>query len=152
MSPRIAITDAPDYQLLRTFLSRQSLPTDDLTASQLPMFALAQVGADLVGTAAIEYLDGYGLLRSVAVEPSYRQQGIADDLVGTVLAEALRRGTQQIYLITNTAEGYFAKRGFVAVDRALVPAAIANTAQFAGLCPSSAVVMKYVVDTPQIQE
>jgi amino-acid N-acetyltransferase len=48
---------------------------------------------------------------------------------------------QEIYLITTTAAPFFEKQGFLQVDRARVPEAIRQTAQFTGGCPATATVM-----------
>lgn len=142
MSIVFSITESIDYEAIVDFLTRQQLPTEDLPPKTQTLFALAHDGQALVGTAAIELWQPFGLLRSLAVEASYRRQRIADELVAQLLEKAQHRGIQSVYLITTTAEAYFSKRGFEAVERVFVPPMIAQTQQFAGLCPSSAVIMK----------
>ena len=44
--------------------------------------------------------------------------------------------------LTTTAADYFARLGFVRIDRDAAPPAIRATAQFASLCPASAHVMR----------
>jgi len=46
-----------------------------------------------------------------------------------------------LYLLTTTAQAFSAKLGFAASERSEVPSAIAATAQFRSLCPSTAACM-----------
>ena len=61
-------------------------------------------------------------------------------MVGRLLESAAVRGAG-VYLLTTTADRYFAKLGFAAVDRAAVPAEIRASPEFASICPDDATVM-----------
>lgn len=122
-------------------LKEADLLTEDLPDG-LSKFLLAKQDGALVGVAGLELFGPVGLLRSVAVNPTHRGKGIAGQLVGQLLADADKRGLQEVYLITTTADHYFDRYGFAVVNREQVPDAIQQTRQFSGLCPSSAVVMK----------
>jgi len=90
-------------------------------------------------------LEGSGedvLLRSLAVVPRLQGAGTGKALYREVIAEAGRRGARAVYLLTTTAEGFFAKAGFTRFDRAHVPPSVAGSAQFRTLCPASAVCMR----------
>jgi amino-acid N-acetyltransferase len=126
---------------LQHFLVGMNLPVSDLPAD-LSGFTLAYDGDELVGTAGMELLGSIGLLRSVAVAETHRSRQLGRQLFSAALDHAGEHGVQEVFLITNTADAYFEKNGFQRVDRGEVPAEIAETAQFTGLCPSSAVVMK----------
>ena len=126
---------------LQRFLTGMKLPVSDLSAD-LSGFTLAFDGDELVGTAGMELLGRIGLLRSVAVAETHRSRQLGRELFAAALDHARENGVQEVFLITNTADAYFEKNGFQRVDRSEVPAEIAATAQFAGLCPSSSVVMK----------
>ena len=143
MPMNIHITSAlPQHRPgLEVLLMANALPVSDLPAS-LNGFYLALDGDAVVGAAGMEHWGNVGLLRSVAVAESHRNHHIARQLTDTVLSHARKAQVQEIYLITNTADRYFEKYGFQRIDRSDVPASIAQTEQFAGLCPSSAVVMK----------
>lgn len=129
---------------LHLFLTSVKLPVSDLP-TDLSGFTLAFDEGELVGTAGMELLGNIGLLRSVAVAETYRSQQIGRQLLEAALDHARRHGVNEVYLITNTADHYFEKNGFQRLDRSEVPAAIASTEQFSGLCPSSAVVMKIIL-------
>ncbi len=52
---------------------------------------------------------------------------------------------EALYLLTITAEGFFAKRGYHRVERDSAPSSVRETAEFKNLCPASAVCMvKYL--------
>jgi amino-acid N-acetyltransferase len=66
---------------------------------------------------------------------------------------AAGQGVKILYLLTTTAAGFFARLGYVAAPRSAAPAAIAATAQFAGLCPASSTFMCKVLaadNSPQL--
>jgi len=126
---------------LREFLQQLDLPVSDLP-SDLSGFTLAFDAEQIVGTAGLELQGSLGLLRSVAVAATHRNQQLGQQLYTAALQYARSKGVQTVYLITTTADRYFEKHGFRPVQRSEVPALIAQTEQFATLCPSSAVVMK----------
>jgi amino-acid N-acetyltransferase len=130
-----------------TLLQKAGLLTNDLP-TDLSDFLLAWDGDELVGVAGLERPAVVGLLRSVAVDPAYRNTGIAAQLVERLLAKADATHVQPIYLITTTAEGYFSRYAFTPVHRGDVPDAIRQTRQFSDLCPASAVVMKRIAPQP----
>ena len=129
---------------LQRFLTDMKLPVSDLPAD-LSGFTLAFEGDELVGTAGMELLGSIGLLRSVAVAETHRSKQLGRQLFAAALDHARAHGVQEVFLITNTADAYFEKNGFQRVERSEAPVEIAGTAQFAGLCPASAVVMKRVI-------
>jgi N-acetylglutamate synthase-like GNAT family acetyltransferase len=133
---------AADLPAVRTLLDRCRLPTADLQPAHLEQFFVARAGDRLAGVVGIEGLGTLGLLRSLAVAPDLRGRQLGRRLWEYACAEARRRGIQQLYLLTTTAEGLFAKWGFARVARDAVPDAVRATAEYATLCPSSAVVMR----------
>jgi amino-acid N-acetyltransferase len=63
-------------------------------------------------------------------------------LVAELERHATAEGVKVIYLLTTTAEPFFAHRGYGRVPRDAVPSAIRATAEFASLCPTSSAVMR----------
>ncbi len=55
--------------------------------------------------------------------------------------QARSRGVEAVYLLTTTVKESFARRGYHPIDRNGVPGAIKETAEFQGLCLTSAVCM-----------
>jgi len=123
------------------FLQKSGLPNSDLPAD-LSGFTLAMEGAQIVGSAGMELMGNIGLLRSVAVDESYRNQKLGQQLFEAALEHAQSRQVQKVFLITDSAGAYFEKKGFFKIDRMDTPEVIAQTMQFSMLCPSSAIVMK----------
>ena len=106
---------------------------------------LAEQHGALLGTIALERYGADALLRSLAVAPARRGEGLGEALFGRMLDHARRRGARQIYLLTTTAEAFFAARGFARIDRSAVPPAVRAHPQFTTLCPSTAVCMSRVL-------
>jgi amino-acid N-acetyltransferase len=96
----------------------------------------------LAGVVGREVRDAAGLLRSLAVAPGRREQGLGRRLADQAEAAARDRGVRELYLLTTTAEAFFARRGFERADRASAPPDLQATAEFHSLCPSSAVCMR----------
>jgi len=82
------------------------------------------------------------LLRSLAVDPRRRREGIGERLLRAVVDLARRRGARELYALTTTIEPLLARRGFTRVDRAGVPAAVRRSPAFETLCPASAPCMR----------
>jgi arsenate reductase (thioredoxin) len=82
------------------------------------------------------------LLRSMITNPAYRNKGIAGKLVRQLFQYAQSLKLTEIYLLTETAEKYFANKGFTSVLRDNVPEAIKQSQEFSHTCPSTAIVMK----------
>ncbi|HKV98848.1 MAG TPA: arsenic resistance N-acetyltransferase ArsN2 [Vicinamibacterales bacterium] len=96
----------------------------------------------LVAVAGLEVCCDNALLRSVAVDPEWQRHGLGRELVQRIVCHAEERGIRALYLLTMTAEHYFPRFGFEAVDRAAVPADIAETLEFKSACPTTAVAMQ----------
>jgi amino-acid N-acetyltransferase len=140
----IKFVQPEDRQAITTLLSKSDLPTEDLP-DILSDFVIATAGGQIIGVAGLEIFGSVGLLRSVAVDGTYKGRGIAGKMIGKILTVAKTSAVQQLYLITTTADKYFERYGFIAVSRDLVPSPIQETQQISNLCPSSAVVMCLVL-------
>jgi amino-acid N-acetyltransferase len=55
--------------------------------------------------------------------------------------DAKEHGVRRLYLLTTDAQRFFARLGFVVVDREALPPEVRETAQFRELCPQSAIAM-----------
>ncbi|HEX6749603.1 MAG TPA: arsenic resistance N-acetyltransferase ArsN2 [Longimicrobium sp.] len=130
-----------DYDVVDALLRRTSLPPDGLDEQFGDAYAVAESGGRVVGAAGVEVYGDAGLLRSVAVDPEWQGRGLGAALTRERLAWADARGLCEVYLMTNTAAGYFPRLGFAPVERAEVPEAVRGSLQFASVCPSTAAVM-----------
>ncbi len=100
-------------------------------------FLVADRGG-VAGVVGCEYAPGAALLRSLAVAPAARKAGIAGALVDAALARAEAAGSAAAYLFTNTAAGYFARRGFEPVGRGDVPQAFLDNPAVSTCCSACA--------------
>jgi amino-acid N-acetyltransferase len=132
-----------DFAGVVRLLEAADLPTAGLTAS-LPDFLVAEEGGRIVGAVGLEVYGDYGLLRSAVVALEKRNSGLGSDLVESLLRRAETRGTREIYLLTTTAERFFPRFGFAAIDRVEVATPVRVSEEFRGACPDSAIVMRRV--------
>ncbi|HWA16172.1 MAG TPA: arsenic resistance N-acetyltransferase ArsN2 [Gemmatimonadales bacterium] len=128
------------YAQLLALLTACDLPTGDL-AEVRPHFLGEHDSAGLVGVVGIERHGGVGLLRSLAVRAGARGSGVGSRLADAAEAWAASHGIRQLYLLTTTAERFFARRGYQVRPRDQVDPAIQRTTEFTSACPASATVM-----------
>ena len=134
---KIAPLRCADLVQLEALLQANHLPTEDC-AKQIQHFCASYAGDELIAAGAIEPVAQFGLLRSVVVRKDYRGRGLARRIIAHLLDQARNEGRLVIYLLTETAEAFFADLGFVPMVRADVPKVVSLTRQFASLCPESA--------------
>ncbi len=142
----ISPADEKDLLEVETLLKDCDLPTDGLGDHWQSLF-LARIEKRIAGCAAVELYGAEGLLRSVAVKPEYRGRGLGDQLTRRVLQAAGARGVSRVYLLTETAERYFLKLGFMPVERVDIPENVKESAEFSGACPDSALAMFLELNT-----
>lgn len=134
-----------DVEPIRALLASVQLPAADVGAGN-QRFVIARDGGDVVGCAGLERYGRAALLRSLAVTPARQGEGIGQALYERILEEARAVGAEELYLLTTTAERLFARLGFERVAREAVPADVRASAEFASLCPATAVCMRRTID------
>jgi amino-acid N-acetyltransferase len=139
MTPVPALAD--DYEPIKALLMECDLPTQDLTLEHLRHFLILQNEGNLVGVVGLEVRAQFGLLRSLAVQEKLRGQGLGQQLVSHAENHAATNFIQMLYLLTTTADLFFASLRYTETNRQQVPAIIQSTSEFATICPSSAVCM-----------
>lgn len=122
-------------------LRQAGLPVEDLGRTGQRFWRFAANDGGVLGYAGLEGDGSDALLRSVMVDSTARGRGHGLALVDAMAAEAARRGIERLWLLTLDAAGFFERAGFTRVPRDTAPPAIAATAEFAALCPVSAVCM-----------
>ena len=138
--PTVRSAVLEDRDGVEQLLRASDLPVPAVTLP-ITSFTVAHVGTEIVGVAGLEVCGEYGLLRSVAISPAWRNQGLAHALVTEIIAAAGRQDLQALYLLTTTAAGYFPRFGFSVAARDIVPREIATTDEFTFACPATAVAM-----------
>ncbi len=131
---------AEDYESIVNLLNHYRLITQDIDFNEQLFFVLKQNG-NCSAFGAIEFYQPYGLIRSLAVNPDKTKLGYASKILVELEKCALTNEITELYLLTETAESFFAGAGFKKIDRVLAPEIIQQTNQFSGLCPASAAVM-----------
>ena len=129
-----------DVPPIRSLLIACGLPTDGVP-EEADLLLVADRGGQVVGVAGLELHGGDGLLRSVAVSPAMRGHRIAEKLCAGIERRAIALGARRMYLLTETAELYFARRGYRTGARSEAPPAIAASREFVETCPASALFM-----------
>jgi len=140
-----------DLPPARRLLTETGLPVDGLEDQFEDGCAVAVApglgGRDcVVGLAGLETYGRHGLLRSVVVDPAWRGRGIASALVKDRLERARAAGLEAVWLLTDTAPGYFSRFGFVKTDRDKAPADLERSPEFSGACPRTATLMVAAVE------
>lgn len=126
-------------------LTLANLPTNDI-GENVELFSL-EMNEETIGTAGLEINSQIGLLRSVSVLESQKGKGYGFLIVRDLEEYAKTQNIKELYLLTTTAKEFFEKKcNYEVVERANVPTEIQNSQQFTSVCPSSAVVMKKVIE------
>jgi N-acetylglutamate synthase-like GNAT family acetyltransferase len=132
--------EVPDMGSIRDLLASVNLPLDGVDEA-FTNGVVAVVDGAIVGAAAVEPYGTNGLLRSVAVDPGCRGAGIGSALVAAAEAVAAGLGVGDLYLLTETAAGWFPGLGYELLDRAAAPAAVAASVEFTVSCVDTGVLM-----------
>lgn len=141
MTPiEIAPARADDVTAVLALLGAAGLPEDGVP-QLVSTLLVARAGGEVAGSAAIEPYGRDALIRSVAVDPARRGEGLGRRLAEAAVALAGRLGIERLYLLTETAAPFFARLGFRPVARDDVPATVRAAPEFARLCPASAQAM-----------
>jgi amino-acid N-acetyltransferase len=138
----IAPVAAGQFPQVLDLLARCGLPIIGLEEHQATTLVALHHGL-VVGSGALELYGAAALLRSAAVDPDRRNQGIGRLLTEHLFALAYAHGVQRLYLLTETAADYFARRGFQPIPRSEVEAAVQQSVEFTFACPQSAQAMRF---------
>jgi amino-acid N-acetyltransferase len=129
-----------DAARIRTLLVDSGLPVEDLDAAQVD-FLVAEEGGETFGVIGLQSFGQVGLLRSLVVDSGGRGKGTGSTLVDALESHARAAGMCQLVLLTQTAEPFFAARGYAPIARAAAPHAVQGSAEFRSICPASATCM-----------
>ena len=135
---------ADDLPVIRQLLLTNNLPTSGVD-DHWRTFIVAREGDAIVGCGGSEAYKFAALIRSVAVADSHRGRGIGRRIVRQLLDRLASRGIREFYLLTPTAQAYFAKRGFKPIDRDEIHPQLLASAELQGACPDTAVCMRLVM-------
>lgn len=132
-----------DLPQVLALLEETSLHPDGLE-DHLATALVARAEDRIVGSTAVEFHGSHALLRSVAGDR--RGGGLGQRLTGEALALARERGATAVYVLTETADGFFPRFGFSPVERREVPDGVRGSVEFVSACPESARAMFLPLD------
>jgi amino-acid N-acetyltransferase len=140
---QVSVTPLPQGELadVRLRLLADGLPVEDLGRSPIRFFVARTDTGAAVGWGGLEPHGDQALLRSVVVNPVLRGVGAGKAMVEALIEQARGMGIERLWLLTTSAEKFFAGLGFHTVPRAEAPASIAASEEFAWHCPDDAVCM-----------
>ena len=140
MTLRIRRATSEDLPQAKKMLAAAGLPVTDLAAEHLAFAAVD--GEQVTGLIGCEPYGDIGLLRSLVVVENARYAGLGRKLVASLEAAARDDGVDELWLLTIDADAYFARLGYKVCERSAAPEMIRGTAEFAGLCPGDAMLMR----------
>ncbi len=145
---KIRTAEHKDLHNIHELLQRVSLPIDGVS-EHIQHFLVAEVDNKIIGSIGLKVYPPAmpatgtaGLIRSAAVLPEFQKSGIGTKLYNTLISIAKEKQLTELYLFTNTAESYFARKGFTTINRNDVKSEITSSAEFRMNCCASAVCMK----------
>ena len=129
-----------DLLSIERLLCSSHLPSEDIVG-HIDNFVVIEENEKIIGVGGLEISGGVGLIRSIVVAPEHRGIGVGKKIFKLLEIKANDLGLNTLYLLTDSAEEYFRKLGFLTKDRTDVPLSVMETKQFKELCPPSATVM-----------
>lgn len=141
MDAEIRKARAEDLSTVLALLADVALPQEGV-AEHFRQFLVAQVKSALVGSVGLEHYGQSALLRSLAVAPPHQRRGLGRALTERILGEARGEGVKHLFLLTETASGFFSSFGFKQIARDEVPNAVKASAEFSTAHCQSAVCMR----------
>jgi len=137
MTWKIYGANAKDYVLIQSLLESAKLPLDGVN-EHLGNFLLLKKEDKIIGTVGLEVYGDKALIRSLAVTKGFRGRGYGKRLYEAIIAKARGQQISEIYLLTETAEMFFAKQGFETISRDSVDTEVKESIEFRCACPESA--------------
>jgi amino-acid N-acetyltransferase len=136
---RIREAKSADMAPIGALLRDAGLPLDGLEAASVVL--VAEANETVHGAIALErYGDGdrvVFLLRSAVVASESRGGGFGAALTSAAL-QRVDAEAAPVALLTETAEGYFPRFGFVTVERTELPVELGASPELRGACPATA--------------
>jgi len=98
---------------IQQLLADCGLPSDDKTLSHLQHFlVMKKDDREVVGVVGLEPLSSAALIHSLAVQVSYRRQGLASQLLEGIEDYARTAGYNVLYVAAVQAVDFFSRRGY----------------------------------------
>ncbi|CAL8473612.1 arsenic resistance N-acetyltransferase ArsN2 [Caballeronia sp. S22] len=131
-----------DLEAIHAVLHEHGLSTSDVTVETLNGFLVAVDHKRIVGCVGVDRYGSVGLLRSLAVRLLERNDGLGHRLLVSVEKRCLADEISELWLLTTDAPNFFIGAGYRLSARNTAPDDLRATAQFASICPASAVCLR----------
>ncbi|MBI4260359.1 MAG: HAD-IIA family hydrolase [Actinobacteria bacterium] len=139
--PRIRAAGPADRASVSGLLEEGGLAGDGV-ADRIPLTLVAERDGRIVGTVSVEMFGADAHVRSLAVAAGERSHGVGAFLSAAALAAARERGASRAFAVTETAEGFFVRLGFLPIGpRDALPPAIRETPLIREHCATTAVAL-----------
>jgi amino-acid N-acetyltransferase len=138
---QVTFGPAPSTDVFAGLLASNGLPVSDLADLSALDCLVATVEGHVAGAVGLQIFGPHALLRSLVVADDQRGHGLGGELMDRIESLARERGIEQLFLLTTTAEIFFAQRGYSSASRQSAPEAIRHTQEFSSLCPANSAFM-----------
>jgi amino-acid N-acetyltransferase len=129
------------HRWMNEIIEENNLSTEGLFDENVHLYSIDQ-GAVPAAIGALTLEGDIALLRTVGNRGRVKKKGMGKLLVWHILAEAQWKKLKTIYLLTDTAEMFFAKLGFEKIDRTELPDVFNQNILVQKACSTSSTVMK----------
>jgi amino-acid N-acetyltransferase len=129
-----------DLDGIKRLLVGSLLPSRDV-GGESQRFIVACEGGRLIGCAGLQVAGQDGLVRSMAVHWTRRNAGLGSRLHRRLLFEAVLADVRTLYVVTTTAEDFFAGHGFRKIAAHEVPPGLRASEEFTAFVPGGSTVM-----------
>ncbi len=129
-----------DLDAIQRLLVGSLLPSRDVGGPR-QRFIVASENGRLIGCAGLQVAGQDGLVRSMAVHWTRRNAGLGSRLHERLLFEAVLAGVRTLYVVTSSAEDFFAGHGFRKIAAQAVPAELQASEEFTAFVPGGSTVM-----------
>ncbi len=133
---------ADDLAWAVALMTALGLPTEGLDEQFGDGYVVAELGGEAIGLGGMEVYGDAGLLRSVGVTKAFQGTSIGRTIVEDRLGWARGRRLGAVFLLTETAPGFFERLGFKIVDRESFPPEVQASKEYSEVCPDTAVAMR----------
>jgi len=139
----VVLATPADLPKVKELLTRAKLPTAGVPDDLTELWVLKDGASEVVGCVAMEVYGDTALLRSLAVHPDRRGEGLGWMLAEAVQLRVRHRGLARVCLLTEHASDFFAEKfGFVPVSREDLPEEARRSTEFLAFQHSRAVAMQ----------
>lgn len=99
----------------------------------------------IMGVIGAQYSETKALLRSFAVNSRQRKCGVGTALIKQVQTQLRIQNTEEVYLLTDTAQEYFKRLGFYEISRDQMPLLLLKESGLDQACPCTSHCMKFLL-------